>query len=52
MKRRKTAIDPITIEIISNGLRSIADETFVALMKSVGTHLRKGAFSFLKLSTC
>ena len=34
MKRRKTAIDPITIEIISNGLRSIADETFVALMKS------------------
>ena len=34
MKRRKAAIDPITIEIISNGLRSIADETFVALMKS------------------
>src|SRR5256712_12227575 len=34
MKRRQAAIDPITIEIISNGLRSIADETFVALMKS------------------
>jgi hypothetical protein len=34
MKHRKSAIDPITIEIISNGLRSIADETFVALMKS------------------
>lgn len=27
-------IDPIQIEIISNGLRSIADETYVALMKS------------------
>ena len=34
MKRRQASIDPITIEIISNGLRSIADETFVALMKS------------------
>ena len=30
----KSAIDPITVEIVSNGLRSIADETFVALMKS------------------
>jgi N-methylhydantoinase B len=28
-------IDLITSEIISNGLRSIADETFIALMKSV-----------------
>ena len=27
-------IDPISLEIISNGLRSIADETFIALMKS------------------
>ena len=27
-------IDPITTEIIANGLRSIADETFIALMKS------------------
>ncbi len=34
MTRQQAAIDPITIEIISNGLRSIADETFVALMKS------------------
>jgi N-methylhydantoinase B len=34
MKRRGAAIDPITVEIISNGLRSIADETFIALMKS------------------
>jgi N-methylhydantoinase B len=34
MTRQHAAIDPITIEIISNGLRSIADETFVALMKS------------------
>ncbi len=33
MKRRKT-IDPITVEIIANGLRSISDETFIALMKS------------------
>jgi N-methylhydantoinase B len=33
MKRRKT-IDPINIEIIANGLRSISDETFIALMKS------------------
>lgn len=32
--KRKAAIDPIMIEIVSNGLRSIADETFVALMKS------------------
>lgn len=30
----ETAVDPITIEIVGNGLRSIADETFVALMKS------------------
>jgi len=34
MKKRKTTIDPITAEIVSNGLRSIADETFIALMKS------------------
>jgi N-methylhydantoinase B len=34
MKKRKVTIDPITIEIVSNGLRSIADETFIALMKS------------------
>ena len=33
MNRRKT-IDPITVEIIANGLRSISDETFIALMKS------------------
>ena len=28
------SIDPITLEIISNGLKSIMDETYVALMKS------------------
>ncbi len=28
------SLDPIRLEIIRNGLRSIADETFVALMKS------------------
>jgi N-methylhydantoinase B len=33
MKRHKT-VDPITVEIIANGLRSISDETFIALMKS------------------
>jgi N-methylhydantoinase B len=27
-------IDPITLEIMSNGLKSIADETYIALMKS------------------
>jgi N-methylhydantoinase B len=32
--KRRTAIDPITLEIIANGLRSISDETFIALMKS------------------
>src|ERR1700731_1756426 len=29
-----TTLDPITLEILSNGLRSIADETYIALMKS------------------
>ena len=29
-----TAIDPITLEILANGLRSVADETYIALMKS------------------
>ena len=28
------SIDPITLEIISNGLKSITDETYIALMKS------------------
>ena len=27
-------IDPITLEIVQNGLRSITDESFIALMKS------------------
>ncbi|MEC9183631.1 MAG: hydantoinase B/oxoprolinase family protein, partial [Pseudomonadota bacterium] len=27
-------LDPITLEIIYNGLRSITDETFIALTKS------------------
>ena len=27
-------LDPVTLEILANGLRSIADETFAALMKS------------------
>ena len=34
MKPKKVKVDPIRLEIVSNGLRSIADETFVALMKS------------------
>jgi N-methylhydantoinase B len=29
-----TNLDPITLEVIHNGLRSIADETYIALMKS------------------
>src|SRR4051812_35390579 len=28
------SIDPITLEIMSNGLKSITDETYIALMKS------------------
>jgi N-methylhydantoinase B len=28
------SIDPITLEIISNGLKSIVDEAYIALMKS------------------
>lgn len=31
---RSGGLDPIRLEIIRNGLRSIADETFIALMKS------------------
>ena len=27
-------LDPIELEILSNGLRSIADEAFIALMRS------------------
>jgi N-methylhydantoinase B len=30
----KAALDPITLEILSNALRSVADETFAALMRS------------------
>ena len=29
-----TALDPISLEIIFNALRSITDETYAALMKS------------------
>lgn len=29
-----TTVDPITLEIVHNGLRSITDEAFIALMKS------------------
>src|SRR2546421_11132567 len=28
------SIDPITLEIMSNGFKSVADETYIALMKS------------------
>src|SRR5205085_6140144 len=31
---RRMSIDPITLEIMSNGFKSIADETYIALMKS------------------
>jgi N-methylhydantoinase B len=30
----QTSLDPITLEIVHNALRSITDETFIALMKS------------------
>jgi N-methylhydantoinase B len=34
MTLRRNAPDPITLEIIFNALRSVTDETFIALMKS------------------
>ncbi len=34
MNRETAELDPISLEIIANGLRSIADECFVALMRS------------------
>lgn len=34
MKQDAPKLDPISLEIIANGLRSIADECFVALMRS------------------
>ena len=34
MKQEMIKLDPVTIEILSNGLQSLVDEAFVALMKS------------------
>ena len=34
MNEHDRPADPVTLEIISNALRSITDETFVALMRS------------------
>ena len=34
MKKETVKPDPVTIEILSNGLQSIVDEAFIALMKS------------------
>ena len=34
MKQEMVKLDPVTIEILSNGLQSLVDEAFVALMKS------------------
>ena len=34
MSQEQGSLDPISLEIIANGLRSIADECFVALMRS------------------
>ena len=34
INNKKINLDPITLEIMFNALRSVADETFVALMKS------------------
>lgn len=34
MTAAQTTLDPITLEIVHNALRSVTDETFIALMKS------------------
>ncbi|MBT7731074.1 MAG: hydantoinase B/oxoprolinase family protein, partial [Rhodospirillaceae bacterium] len=34
MNKETVKPDPVTIEIVSNGLQSIVDEAFIALMKS------------------
>ena len=34
MKQEIVKLDPVTIEILSNGLQSLVDEAFIALMKS------------------
>ena len=34
MKKEAIKLDPVTIEILSNGLQSVVDEAFIALMKS------------------
>jgi N-methylhydantoinase B len=34
MNNKATVLDPVTVEVIANALRSIADETYIALMKS------------------
>lgn len=34
MTQSRSALDPITLEVLHNNLRSIADECFIALMKS------------------
>ena len=38
------SVDPIDLEILSNALRSVTDETFVALMKSAySTNIKEQA---------
>ena len=34
MRKEAIKLDPVTIEILSNGLQSVVDEAFIALMKS------------------
>ena len=34
MNPPESGLDPITLEIVHNALRSVTDETFIALMKS------------------
>ena len=43
MSEHTVELDPIRLEIIANGLRSIADECFVALMRSSLFDQHKGA---------
>ncbi len=42
MTAPSTPLDPVTLEIMANGLRSVADETFAALMKSAYSTNIKG----------
>ena len=51
MSDQATTLDPISLEIIGNGLRSITDECFAALMLSAySTNIKSAAIIRLRLS--